>query len=237
GPPMGPPNREQLLRDLVLPEHLHPPGEGPPPVRCYFAVRRSDGTLLKAAGIPPEITTQEIAERPRSGPRPHQRGEFREWTMRGPHGTTITVGRSVRREVDDLRSFAWQLTGAGVVVLAVGLAGGWVISARILKPIAAISATASTMSETSLSERIDTTKVDRELLDLAEVLNETFARLQAAFERQVRFTADASHELRTPLAIMRSQAELTLGRSRTPEELREALKTCLSASTRMTELV
>src|SRR5262249_15331673 len=64
GPPMGPPNREQLLRDLVLPEHLHPPGEGPPPVRCYFAVRRSDGTLLKAAGIPPEITTQEIAERP-----------------------------------------------------------------------------------------------------------------------------------------------------------------------------
>ena len=80
-------------------------------------------------------------------------------------------------------------------------------------------------------------QVDRELEELAEVLNETFARLEAAFERQTRFTADASHELRTPLAVVRGQAELALSRPRGPEEYRAALGSCLRASERMAALV
>jgi heavy metal sensor kinase len=151
--------------------------------------------------------------------------------------TSILVGRSVRREMEQLRAFAWGIGGAGIIVLLVGLAGGWLVSGRILKPIQAISETASAISETNLSERIDTEAVDRELAELAEVLNETFTRLEAAFARQVRFTADASHELRTPLAIIRSQAELALARPRTVEHYRQAIESCLRACQRMTELV
>jgi heavy metal sensor kinase len=157
--------------------------------------------------------------------------------MLGPHSTSIVVGRSTRKEHEDLRAFAWQLALAGIVVLGVGLVGGWFVSARILRPVAAISATASAISATNLSERIATEKVDRELEDLARVLNATFERLQAAFERQVRFTADASHELRTPLAILRSHVELSLSRPRTPEEYQRTLETCLRAAGRMTALV
>jgi heavy metal sensor kinase len=155
----------------------------------------------------------------------------------GPRGTRILVGRPVGREQADLAAFAWQLAGAGAAVLAAGLAGGWVISARILRPVAAISATASAISATNLSERIDAGKVDRELAELAGVLNAMFDRLEAAFERQARFTADASHELRTPLAILRSHAELALSRPRTPDEYRETVETCLGATRRMTALV
>src|SRR5262249_59205012 len=61
--------------------------------------------------------------------------------------------------------------------------------------------------------------------------------LEAAFARQVRFTADASHELRTPLAVIQAHAELALARPRQPEEYREALATCLRASQRMKALV
>jgi heavy metal sensor kinase len=75
------------------------------------------------------------------------------------------------------------------------------------------------------------------LAELATVLNSTFDRLEAAFERQSRFTADASHELRTPLAIVRSHAELALSRPRSPEEYREALAASLRAACRMTALV
>lgn len=137
----------------------------------------------------------------------------------------------------ELVAFAWQLAGIGLVVLAAGLAGGWVISAQILRPVAAISATASAISATNLSERLDPQAVDRELAELARVLNAMFDRLEAAFERQAQFTADASHELRTPLAIIRTNAELALSRPRSAEEYRETVETCLRAAMRMTGLV
>jgi heavy metal sensor kinase len=201
----------------------------------YFAVWRPDGSLLKARGLPGGTGAPDMPLSPR--PRLIEREEFREAVMGGPAGTRVLVGRSVRRESEELRAFAWQLAGAGAVVLAVGLAGGWLASSRILRPVAAISATASAISATNLSRRIDPEGVDRELAGLARVLNATFDRLQAAFERQARFTADASHELRTPLAILRSHAELALSRPRTEAEYREALGACLRAAGRMTGLV
>jgi heavy metal sensor kinase len=100
-----------------------------------------------------------------------------------------------------------------------------------------MSAAAAAISATSLSRRIDVTEVDSELGKLASILNDTFGRLESAFARQVRFTADASHELRTPLAILHARAELTLSRLREPEEYRDALETCLRAARRMRSLV
>ena len=87
--------------------------------------------------------------------------------------------------------------------------------------------TASTISATNLGERIDPEQVDAELVELANVLNDMFQRLQLEFERQTRFTADASHELRTPLTIIRTHAELALARSRSPEEYRAGAHACL----------
>jgi heavy metal sensor kinase len=166
-----------------------------------------------------------------------QREHYREAVMLGPRRTRILVGQPVRKEQAELGAFAWQLAGAGALVLAVGLAGGWLISARILRPVAAISATASAISATNLAERIDPAAVDRELAELAGVLNAMFDRLEAAFARQARFTADASHELRTPLAVIRSHAELALSRPRNAAEYRETVATCLQASVRMSALV
>jgi two-component system, OmpR family, sensor kinase len=231
GPDPGPkgPGREHLLAGL------DPPGApGGRPGGMYFAVWRADGAVLKAVGVgdnesPPPATAGQSARR--------FRGANRELAARGPSGTTILVGRPAGDVGRDLTAFAWQLAGTGAAVLAVGLAGGWLLSRRIFRPVAAIAETASRISADNLSERIDTRAVDRELADLARVLNATFRRLEAAFDRQARFTADASHELRTPLAVLRSQAELTLGRARTPDEYREALQTCLRAAERMTDLV
>src|SRR5262249_12805017 len=123
------------------------------------------------------------------------------------------------------------------LVLAVGLLGGWVISSRVVRPIAAISATASSISAANLSGRIDAAKVDSELAELARVLNAMFERLQTAFERQTAFTAEASHAVRRPLAILRTHAELALSRPRGAEEYRQAVEACLRASNRMTGLV
>jgi heavy metal sensor kinase len=232
GPPR--PNREQLLADLTLPIRA----SGPSPGTTYFAVWRADGSLIKATDLPADVTMPVLQEgAPPATVRLGWRGDFREATVLAPGTTRVLVGRSVASERTELTRFAWQLAAGGVAVLAVGLAGGWLASARILRPIAGISATASAISATNLSERIDAEKVDRELVGLARILNATFDGLEAAFDRQARFTADASHELRTPLTVLRSQAQLALSRPRPAEEYRKSIEECLRAAERMTALV
>ena len=63
-----------------------------------------------------------------------------------------------------------------------------------------------------------------EIAALAVTLNEMLARLEAAFEHERRFVADASHELRTPLALLRGELELALRRPRSREELEDAVR-------------
>jgi len=125
--------------------------------------------------------------------------------------------------------------GSGALVL--GLLGSWFISGRINKPLQAISQTASNLSAAHLHARIDTQKIDTELVEVAGVLNDTFDRLESAFQRQSRFTADAGHELRTPLTVLHANLELALSRPRSSEEYQETLQSCLASSTRMRSLV
>jgi heavy metal sensor kinase len=223
-----------LLAELVVPQQDPAPGDS----GIFFGIWLGNGKVLKASDLPEPTANWGMPEVARASyPWISERGDYREAVMSGPLGTRIRVGKSVAREKAELWTFAWQLAGAGAVVLGIGLAGGWLVSARILRPVATISRTASAISATNLSGRIDPETVDRELEDLARVLNAMFDRLEAAFERQARFTADASHELRTPLAIIRSHAELALSRARTADEYQETIEACLRASSRMTGLV
>ena len=73
-----------------------------------------------------------------------------------------------------------------------------------------------------------------EISRLAETLNDMLARLEAAFEHERRFVADASHELRTPLALLRTELELALRRPRSREELEQALRSAAEETERLT---
>jgi two-component system, OmpR family, sensor kinase len=236
-PPWG--TREHLYESLEL-RSLPTPDAREPDDWPYFVVWRADGTVLKASDpersvLPPPLAS--AADRELAEFRCIRLGPDRAALGLGPHRTLVLVGKVTRRDFGELNGFAWRLAGSGLVALAVGLLGGWLISTRILRPLATISATAASISATNLSRRLDTRNVDRELAELAGVLNEMFGRLEASFERQVRFTADASHELRTPLAVLYSHAELALARPRSEEDYRDTLQSCLSAAARMRALV
>jgi two-component system, OmpR family, sensor kinase len=75
-----------------------------------------------------------------------------------------------------------------------------------------------------------------EIRKLGETLNRMLDRLEAALERERRFVADASHELRTPLTMLRTELELALRRSRSPEELEQALRSASEETERLTQL-
>jgi two-component system OmpR family sensor kinase len=235
-PPFGP-NGERMMpgmaRELLLSQLTLPPSAVPDEGVTYFAIWRTDGAVLKSAG-PVELVAKPPASVNR---RPVTTGETRELRVNGPHDSVILVGRPVGKVADELAALRWQLWGTGTVVLAVGLFGGWLVSRRIFRPVTTIAATAARISGDNLSERIDEGHIDLELRDLARTLNGTFDRLESAFDRQARFTADASHELRTPLAVIRGQAELALLRERSPDEYKAALASCQASAERMTDLV
>ena len=76
----------------------------------------------------------------------------------------------------------------------------------------------------SLNERLTVSNPHDEIGHLAGVFNDTFERLENAFEEMKRFTSDASHELRTPLTALRAVGEVSLQAPDNPEAHREAIR-------------
>ena len=147
------------------------------------------------------------------------------------------VGRSLEKDYAAQHQSGLLLITTGLIILGAGVLGDTWLSSRAIRPIAAMTMAAESISAQNLSERINVKEVDSELGKLANVLNGTFNRLQSAFERQKQFTADASHELRTPLSVIATHTELALSRNRSSEEYRTALETCQRASHRMRSLI
>jgi two-component system, OmpR family, sensor kinase len=163
-------------------------------------------------------------------------GENRELLRILPFGDVVLIGRSMRPELSATRKQMLGFALSGLAMLAMGLAGGWWLTRRALAPIGDISRTATEIAAGDLSRRIPVAEQKSELGELAEVLNDSFGQLEAAFERQARFTADASHELRTPLSVILTKTQSSLNKERTVAEYQEALKVCQRAAQRMRTL-
>ncbi|MER7568869.1 HAMP domain-containing sensor histidine kinase [Streptomyces sp. NPDC097941] len=105
------------------------------------------------------------------------------------------------------------LTGSAValvILIPVALALGWFVAGRFLHPLRAITTTAKSISAGNLHRRLDLGEPTDELTELGHTLDDLFARLQASFDAQRHFVANASHELRTPLAGLRTLLEVAL---------------------------
>jgi signal transduction histidine kinase len=97
------------------------------------------------------------------------------------------------------------------VAMAVACLGlGWLVAARALRPLKQITGAARRLSDETLHERIDLEGPEDELKELADTFDEMLGRLDAAFDSQRRFVANASHELRTPLSIIRAELDVTM---------------------------
>jgi signal transduction histidine kinase len=120
------------------------------------------------------------------------------------------LGAQGQRDVTLSHLLQYSLVAlAAVIALAAFL--GWIAAGRALRPVHLITAAARAASEHDLSARVAPTGARDELRELAETFDEMLGRLQAAFEGQQRFIANASHELRTPLAVMRTTVDVVLG--------------------------
>ena len=102
-------------------------------------------------------------------------------------------------------------SGIALAIVAVlALLAGWLVAGRMLRPIRTITRTARRISSTSLHERLALDGPEDELKELGDTLDDLFGRLDAAFEAQRHFVANASHELRTPLTAERTLLQVAL---------------------------
>jgi two-component system sensor histidine kinase VanS len=100
---------------------------------------------------------------------------------------------------------------SGLALLAtafIGLAGGWVVAGRVLRPLQEITRAAHRAGTGSLDHRIGLRGRRDEFTDLSDAFDHMLGRLQQSFESQQRFAANASHELRTPLAITHTMLDV-----------------------------
>jgi signal transduction histidine kinase len=139
---------------------------------------------------------------------------------------------------DALRTFLQTMLGV-LALMALGSLGlGWVVAGRVLRPLQRITATAKRLSERTLHQRIALDGPDDELKELADTFDGLLARLDAAFDAQRRFAANASHELRTPLAISRTEVDVALADPATPNaELRAMAERVRDATGRSERLI
>ena len=114
------------------------------------------------------------------------------------------LAEAARHRVLQAGAVAFLLAVAATVLLA------WVITGQVLRPLHDVTATARRLSAESLDERLRLPGPRDEVAELADTFDAMLDRLQAAFQSQRRFVANASHELRTPLAVVRTEVDVTL---------------------------
>ena len=114
---------------------------------------------------------------------------------------------AVDRSVERVQLGLWL----GVPLLTALVAGlAWWLTSRALRPVAAITGRAATISGGSLDARVPVPDSRDEISTLAITVNEMLDRLESDDRTRRRFISDASHELRSPVAVMRNDAEVAL---------------------------
>lgn len=123
-----------------------------------------------------------------------------------------------------------------LLALMASLLGYW-LSGHALAPVNRIIKSAQEIGVRNLHQRLEVPHANDELRRLTETLNAMLERIESSVSRITQFTADASHDLRTPLALIRTNAELALRRTRTEAEYREALERILNSTDETTQMI
>jgi signal transduction histidine kinase len=126
----------------------------------------------------------------------------------------------------------------GLLAVLVALWLAWLIAGRFLRPLREMNATAQKISVTNLHQRLGIAGPDDELSELGRTLDDLFGRLEASFQSQRHFVANASHELRTPLAGQRTLLQVALADpDATTAELRAACEEALQLGDQQEQLI
>jgi signal transduction histidine kinase len=138
-------------------------------------------------------------------------------------GDYLFVGWSTHQlhEMEEMviRSFMWGLAAS----VALALAGGVVMSGRLMRKIEMVSETSRNIIEGDLGRRVPITRAGDEFDHLAASINTMLDRIQTLMNELRQVTTDIAHDMRTPLTRLRQRLELAQRSSEDAEAMRETL--------------
>ena len=202
-------------------------------------VFNGDGTLVVDSGSPSQLSADELlqlgGERGHHGlegnlPQPLGGGLFGgsggarsgrslSLPITDTNGAYVQISEAPASGSDALVSVveAWIVAAALAVVLAA--IAGYLVAARISRPVVALTAASDRMADGDLGARADVDRND-EVGRLAESFNAMAGRIQGTVTTLRRFVADAAHEIGTPLTALRADLELAQRTSGSEQERR-----------------
>jgi signal transduction histidine kinase len=136
----------------------------------------------------------------------------------------VTAGHPTRVPLPVGSGLFWNDVVVLVIMAVLSLAAGWLIAGRFVRPLRSIITTARDISASNLHRRLGVRGRGDEFTELGQTLDDLLGRLEASFQAQRHFIANASHELRTPLSAGRALLQVALA---DPEPTVETLRaTC-----------
>ncbi|MBV8258460.1 MAG: HAMP domain-containing protein [Actinobacteria bacterium] len=171
----------------------------------------------------------------RSEPVLHRKGEWRVLAVSAGRYGVVVVARPLAARAESLDHLRHELVLFLTLALVISSLAGYGLAAGALRPVEAMRRRAAAVTARRPG-RLPVPRSNDEISRLAETLNDMLARLEASFEHERRFVADAAHELRTPLALLRAELELALRRPRSREELEDALRSAAEETERLSRL-
>jgi len=153
------------------------------------------------------------------------------------HKFYLAIGTPLTNNDKVLTEFTWLCIALIPLLTILGVATGWVVAGRALRPVIEIATAAQRISGSNLSLRIPERKAKDELEYLVETFNDMISRLEQSFIQVRQFSTDVSHELRTPITIVRGQLEVALFTAETAEQYRDAIVTAMGDVERLSQIV
>jgi signal transduction histidine kinase len=124
-----------------------------------------------------------------------------------------------------------MLLGLAILVMV-----GWFSSQQALRPLEDKIKKASKISASNLNLRLEVKHPDDEIGELTIAFNRMLDRIQAGFEAQRGFVANASHEIRNPLTAIIGEADLLLEKDRPVAEYKATLQNIVTEAERLQKL-
>jgi signal transduction histidine kinase len=203
------------LRSVVHGLSSHPAG-------FYYLLQDSHGAVL-AGNLPALDAREGIREWPKSTQSTSSPFSAIRGRGTGVAGGYLFVGWSTNQlnEMEEMvvGSFAWGLAAS----IALALAGGWVMSSRLMRRIETVSNTSRNIIGEDLRQRLPVTQAGDELDHLAGSINAMLDRIQTLMEDLRQVTTDIAHDLRTPLTRLRQRLELASRPEIDAQKVRETL--------------
>src|SRR5580704_2683891 len=150
---------------------------------------------------------------------------------------TIRIAIDVSQKEELLARYRFWFWAILLATFAIFPLVGYRIARHGIRPVEEMATTARHISSTNLRERILPEGYPLELASLASTFNQMLDGLEESFERISRFSADIAHDLRTPVNNLRGEAEVALARTRSAEEYREVIASCLEEAVRLSDLI